>query len=70
MLGQVLLTMIILIFLCGISSITMSLIIENKDQQPVMQKKVVQSQSKTYVNNQKSDSLFIDDYDYNDILED
>jgi len=48
----------------------MSLIIENKDQQPVMYKKVVQSQSKTYVNNQKSDSLFIDDYDYNDILED
>jgi len=74
-LGQVFLTIIILIFLCGIGSITMSLITENKYQQPeikpVIQKKVVQSQYETSVdNNNKSASVFIDDYDYDDILED
>jgi hypothetical protein len=70
MIGQVFLTIIILTFLCGIGSITMSLITENKYQQPVMQKKVVKSQYETSVDNQKSASVFIDDYNYDDILED
>ena len=48
----------------------MSLITENKYQQPVMQKKVVKSQYETSVDNQKSVSVFIDDYNYDDILED
>ena len=74
MLGQVCLGIIILTFLCGIGSTTMSLVIySNKEKRveskPVVQvqKKVVPNQYATFVDDEQSASVLIDDYDYDDL---
>ena len=74
MLGQVCLGIIILTFLCGIGSTTMSLVIySNKEKRveskPVVQvqKKVVPNQYATFVDDEEPASVLIDDYDYDDL---
>lgn len=68
MLGQVCLGIIILTFLCGIGSTTMSLVIyNNKEKQiepkPVIQKKIVPNQYATFVDEEEPDSILTDDND-------
>jgi len=72
MLGQVCLGIIILTFLCGIGSTTMSLVIySNKEKRvepkPVVQNKVVPNQYATFVDDEEPASVLIDDYDYDDL---
>jgi len=72
MIGQVCLGIIILTFLCGIGSTTMSLVIyKNNDKQrepkPVIEKKIVPNQYATFVDEEEPTSVLIDDYDYDDL---
>lgn len=73
MIGQVFLGIIIVIFLCGIGSTTMSLMIyNNKDNntksKPVIQKKAAPNQYATFVDEEEpAASVLIDDYDYDDL---
>lgn len=73
MIGQVFLGIIIVIFLCGIGSTTMSLMIynnkdNNTESKPVIQKKVVPNQYATFVDEEEpAASVLIDDYDYDDL---
>jgi len=72
MLGQVRLGIIILTFLCGIGSTTMSLVIySNKEKRvepkPFVQNKVISNQYTTFVDHEEPVSILIDDYDYDDL---
>ena len=72
MLGQIFLGIIIVTFLCGIGSTTMSLVIySNKEKRvepkPVVQNKVILNQYTTFVDHEEPASILIDDYDYDDL---
>jgi hypothetical protein len=67
MLGQVCLGIIILTFLCGIGSTTMSLVIYSNKEKRVESKPVVPNQYATFVDDEQSASVLIDDYDYDDL---